>query len=221
MSTTEATAPKPLRADAERNRQRILAAAAKVFAARGLGASLDDVAAEAGVGVGTVYRRFPDKEALVDDLFQAKIEEVAALARIGLETDDSWEGVAGFIRGVCAMQATDRGLKEALLCNDRGRDLAGRARETVGPLVAELIARAKHDGHLRQDVEQFDLPMINVMISFVAEVTSVVSDDYWERPLQIVLDGLRADGREPTPLTTAPLTAEQHGIAMSQGLRRR
>src|SRR6188768_1525257 len=89
---------RPLRSDAERNRQRILQAAEEVFAARGLDASLDDIAAAAGVGVGTVYRRFPDKDALIDALFEDKIRRVHALAEAGLTEPDPWEALAGFMR---------------------------------------------------------------------------------------------------------------------------
>src|SRR5690349_24529453 len=88
---------RPLRADAERNRARILAAAAEVFADRGLDASLDDIAAAAGVGVGTVYRRFPDKDALIDALFEVKIDRARALATEALEFEDPWEGFVFFI----------------------------------------------------------------------------------------------------------------------------
>src|SRR5919112_6366490 len=110
-----AVSDRPLRADAERNRRRILAAASTVFAERGLGVSLDDVAAAAGVGVGTVYRRFPDKDALIDALFEAKIQQAAQLAREASEIEDAWEAFATFMRGMGAMNAEDRGFKEALL----------------------------------------------------------------------------------------------------------
>src|SRR5215207_11651643 len=91
MSTaTRMSTIRPLRADAERNRARILAAAAEVFAERGLDVSLDDIAAHAGVGVGTVYRRFPDKEALIDALCEDKIDRAVALADDALEIQDPW-----------------------------------------------------------------------------------------------------------------------------------
>src|ERR687889_852635 len=102
MSTT-----RPLRADAERNRARILAAASEVFAERGLDVSLDDIAAHAGVGVGTVYRRFPDKDALIDALFEDKIADVERVAREALEIEDPWEGFETFMRAVCRLQAED------------------------------------------------------------------------------------------------------------------
>src|SRR5215216_5907506 len=113
---------RPLRADAERNRERILAAAAMVFAEHGLDVSLDDIAAAAGVGVGTVYRRFPDKDALIDALFEDKIDGAVQLASDALEIEDPWEGLVTFMRGMCRMQAEDRGFKDALLSRDRGRE---------------------------------------------------------------------------------------------------
>src|SRR3954452_871058 len=117
-----ATQDRPLRADAERNRPRILAAAASVFAERGLEVSLDDIAHAAGVGVGTVYRRFPDKDALIDALFEVKIGDAVQLAKACHEIDDPWTGFVTFMRGMCAMNAKDRGFKEALLSRDRGRE---------------------------------------------------------------------------------------------------
>ena len=101
---------RPLRADAERNRRRILAAARQLFAARGLGVSLDEIAAEAGVGVGTVYRRFPDRDLLIDALFEERIDEIAQAARDALEHDDPWEGFAWFLHEAAGLQAPDRGL---------------------------------------------------------------------------------------------------------------
>src|SRR5215475_1323676 len=96
----EAPAPRPLRRDAERNRQLILRAASEVFTSRGLQASLDDVAQHAGVGVGTVYRRFPDKESLVEALFEERIQAIAALAEKALAEPDSWAAVVGFLESV-------------------------------------------------------------------------------------------------------------------------
>src|SRR4051794_17057017 len=135
---------RPLRADAERNRARILAAAAEVFAERGLDASLDDIAAHAGVGIGTVYRRFPDKDALIDALFEDKIDQAVALADEALEIEDPWEGFTTFMRGMCRMQAQDRGFKDALLVlRGPGRERVAAARERIAPRALKLLARAQ------------------------------------------------------------------------------
>ena len=111
---------RPLRRDAERNRQRILDAARVVFAERGLSGSLDDIARQAGVGVGTVYRRFPDKELLIDALFEERIEEIADVARAAADHPDPWEGLVDFLTRTQELQSRDRGLKELVLGGSRG-----------------------------------------------------------------------------------------------------
>src|SRR5687768_14365036 len=99
-STTNATldrAGKPLRADAQRNRDRLIAAGREVFAERGFDASLDDVAHHAGVGVGTAYRRFPNKEALIDEIFDERMREIGEVLETARGLDDPWEGLQLFV----------------------------------------------------------------------------------------------------------------------------
>src|SRR5438105_12820922 len=102
---------RPLRKDAERNRQRILDAAAELFAQRGLGVTLNDIAHHAGVGVGTVYRRFPDKADLIEGLFEQRIRQIVELADAALADPDPWRGLTGFIERTCELQAQDRAFK--------------------------------------------------------------------------------------------------------------
>src|SRR2546421_9804063 len=112
VSKSAPPSERPLRRDAERNRQRILDAARVVFAERGLSGSHDDIAHQAGVGVGTVYRRFPDKEQLIDALFETRIEEIANVARAAAENPDPWSALMGFLMRAQELQREDRGLKE-------------------------------------------------------------------------------------------------------------
>src|SRR5437870_8340371 len=121
VQSGECRQSRPLRRDAERNRQRILKAAAEVFTTRGLQASLDDVAQHAGVGVGTVYRRFPDKESLVEALFEERIQAMAGLAEKALAEPDSWTGLVTFLESACTELATDHGLREILMFASYGR----------------------------------------------------------------------------------------------------
>lgn len=196
---TELDAPRrPLRADAERNRLKILAAAREVFAERGFAATLDDIAAHAGVGVGTVYRRFPDKDALIDALFEERLAGVAELGRRALAAEDPWEGFVSFLTEGAALQARDRGLKEAMVF--RGRDRASRARATIAPIATELVARAQAAGRLRADLEVLDVPIINMMVLSIADLTRDISPDSYRRMLQIVIDGLATSREAPTPL---------------------
>src|SRR5690242_8025408 len=137
---------RPLRADAERNRQRILAAAAEVFAERGLNVTLDDIAHAAGVGVGTVYRRFPDKEHLIDALFVQRIGEMVAVADAGLENPDALAGLEHFLEAGLELQQHDRALRELLHDSGLGADRVAHARAQMAPRVIQLVARAQESG---------------------------------------------------------------------------
>jgi AcrR family transcriptional regulator len=201
MSTVE----RPLRADAERNRQRILEAARELFAERGLAVSLDDVAERAGLGVGTVYRRFASREELIDALFSAKLEELVGVARQGLEVSDPWEGLVFFLTEMAARQAKDRGLKEVLLGSAAGREHVGRIRERMRPLAEELVTRAQATGRLRADFAAADLPMLQMMVGTVADVGAEADPALWRRFLALLLDGMRAPGAERDPLPGPPL----------------
>jgi AcrR family transcriptional regulator len=205
---------RPLRADAERNRQRILEAAATVFAERGLDVSLDDIAAAAGVGVGTVYRRFPDKDALIDALFEDKIREVYDLAVAASAVEDPWEALAGFIRGVCELQAADRGLKQILFTVDRGSARVREARDVIAPVATGLLRRAQEAGVVRADLAEFDLPLMHFAVGFVSDTTRDVAPAYWERFLTLLLDGMRA---ERSPMGAPPLERDQFVEAVASG----
>src|SRR4051812_6619560 len=167
MSLTD----RPLRADAERNRKRILAAAAELFAERGLDVAIDEIAAKAEVGIGTVYRRFPDREALVDALFEDKIHEIEAIALEALRVSDPWDAFERFMRGVSTLHARDRGLKEAMLSDHRGAERACRARETIAPLGAMLLSRAQAAGAVREDLVAADVPLMHFAVGYIAEKT--------------------------------------------------
>lgn len=194
---------RPLRRDAERNRQRILAAAREVFAERGLNATLDEVAHRAGLGVGTVYRRFSDKTRLVEALFEQRIDDLVALAQEAADEQDSWDGLVGFLRRSCDLLAADHGLRDVLLGNAFGSFGITSARERLDPAVQVLLRRAQDAGHLRTDVRSVDVPIVNLMIGSVVEYTNHVEPGAWRRYLDLILDGLRASRDTTTPLPEA------------------
>jgi AcrR family transcriptional regulator len=210
----EDPAARPLRRDAERNRQRILRAAAEVFTARGLHASLDDVAHRAEVGVGTVYRRFPDKESLAEALFEERIEAMGALAEKALAEPDSWVGLLAFLDGACTLLATDRGLQEMVMFATYGRDLTARARARMQPLVTSLVRRAQQDGHLRSDVRPTDMPFIWFMISASASYAEPVRPEIWRRYLTLITDALRPERDGTTPLPEPALEPHEMAVVM-------
>jgi AcrR family transcriptional regulator len=188
-----------LRRDAERNRQRILHAAAEVFRERGLDATLDDVAHRAGVGVGTVYRRFSDKETLVAELFQERIDELVSTAEKACEADDPWNGFLSYLEYVATTMAGDLGLRQMLLFATYGRDRVACLREQVRPVVDRLVTRAQEAGALRADFSATDVPMLTAMLATVAEYTAPVQPGLWRRYLALILDALRPDGATPLP----------------------
>jgi AcrR family transcriptional regulator len=205
MSTPAA---RPLRRDAERNRRRILEAAAEAFAERGLGVTMDDIAEHAGVGVGTVYRRFPEKELLIEALFEERVGELVAMAEEALGEDDPWPALLGFLERAQAVQATNRGLKEVVLSTSHGRDRIACVRERLAPLADELVRRAQASGQLRPDVDGTDLPLIQIMLGAVVDVTRDVAPETWRRMFAIFVDGLRA-GESRTPLPAPALDSDQ------------
>ena len=196
----EAPAPRPLRRDAERNRQLILRAAAEVFTSRGLQASLDDVAQHAGVGVGTVYRRFADKEALVEALFEERIQGMVALAEKALAEPDSWAGLVAFLESACTELANDHGLREILMFASYGRDRVERGKARMQPLVTQLVERAQRDGKLRPDLRPTDIVFIEFMLSSAAGYAEPVKPEVWRRYLTLITDALRPAREGPTPL---------------------
>jgi AcrR family transcriptional regulator len=207
-------AERPLRRDAERNRQRILDAARVVFAQRGLSGSHDDIAREAGVGVGTVYRRFPDKEKLIDALFEERIEEMAEVARAAADNPDPWGALVGFLLRAQELQSEDRGLKEIVLGGARGAERAVAARLLIAPLVAQILERAKDAGVVRNDIALTDFPLIQLAIGTIADSSRDVAPDAWRRTMTLVLDGLRAE-RAGSELVPPALDQEQVDAIMA------
>jgi len=200
---------RPLRRDAERNRQRILRGAAEVFTTRGLQASLDDVARQAGVGVGTVYRRFPDKEALVEALFEERIQAVVLLAERALQEPDPWTGVVRLLEGGVTTLAGDRGMRETLMYATYGRDRVDQARSRLLPVVMQVVERAQRDGSLRADFRPTDIPLTFLMLTTAAEYAGPARPEIWRRYLTLILDGLRPAREAATPLPVAALSPEE------------
>src|SRR3954451_24260881 len=145
MSTQDVD--KPLRSDAARNRKRILEAAEEVFAARGLEVTLDDIAAHAGLGVGTVYRRFPNRDALIEALFEQRLAGIVAVAEAALTEADSWVGLQRMFTELCGVMAADQGLHEVLVCRAGGCGDNDPIRDRMAPVVGAVFARAAADGH--------------------------------------------------------------------------
>lgn len=199
---------RPLRRDAERNRQRIIASAREVFRERGLETTLDDVAHHAGLGIGTVYRRFPNKEHLVEAMFADRLEDIGRLITESLDKPDPWQALLDFLWQTSSLIAEDRGLHDVMLSSAFGRDKVAHARDQLIPLGVELIRRAKDTGELRPDIEAEDLPMLLKMIGAVAEYTHRVAPEVWRRYAALLFDSLRAETGPARPLPLPALDTD-------------
>jgi AcrR family transcriptional regulator len=191
MSHLVAPDERPLRADARRNREKVVAAARAVFSDQGRDAQMDDVAKRAGVGVGTVYRHFPTKEALIEALMVDAFRSIAAEAERALEIEDAWEAFATVLWHGAEVMAADRAMSEVFAS---APSVAESARPTIEGLTAavdELIRRGQAAGVLRSDLMVDDIPMLMCGIG-AATKKQHSCDGAWRRHLAIVLDGLRA-----------------------------
>jgi AcrR family transcriptional regulator len=206
---------RPLRRDAQRNRERIRAAASELFAQRGVAVTLDAVADHAGVGVGTVYRHYPNKHALLDELFEQHIAELADRAEGSLAAPDAWEALIGFLEHLLEGFAANRALEHLVLHPDRGRQRLDRARARLAEPVKALVERAKAEGRLRADFEASDIGMIQTMVAAVLDEGQASSSDLWRRYFAMIVDGLASERSAPTPLGVAapPPAASQDVVA--------
>ena len=207
---------RPLRRDAERNRQRILKAASQAFNEHGLEVSLDEIARYAGVGVGTVYRRFRTKEELVEALFMDRLDSVANLAEEAFRAPDPWSGLVCFMERMTGIMAGDLGLRQILMFATYGQDLVAVARQRNAPLVQRLVERAQAAGQLRADLRQTDIVFIVFMLAEATQLAHAASPDIWRRYLTLILDGMRQGREGAVPLPVPALLPDE----MEESMRR-
>jgi AcrR family transcriptional regulator len=190
---------RPLRADARRNRERVLEAAREYFAQHGLDAQMDDIARAAKVGVGTVYRHFPTKQALVEAIAADHFDRLAASARAALDEPDSWKAFSTFLRNSAQVQAGDRALAEVMAAEPELMCDAANRRPDLHEAFAELMQRAQDAGELRGDLVPADVPMLICGIGRATLAGSKGPTMSTRRYLEIMLDGLRAPGSGELP----------------------
>ena len=176
---------RPLRADARRNRERILKAARAVFSAQGRDAHLEDVARRAKVGVGTVYRHFPTKETLLEALAREQFDTLTAWAREAQDAPDAWPAFEAMIWRGAELQASDRALMEAVA---EFKPSVARQAEELQACIDRLVSRAKAEGSMRSDATGDD---VRLMMCGLGSVMQMAGDG-WRRYLTVMLDGLRA-----------------------------
>ncbi len=205
----------PLRRDARRNRERLLVATRAAFQERGLDVGVDEIARRAGVGVGTLYRHFPTKDALIDAIVDARFAELTGAAEQALEEEDVWAGFESFLVAAVELQAVDRGFKDALAARGRDEKRVKAARRGLHDAIERLVDRGREEGALRADITAADVLVLLWGTARIVERTEDVAPGQVRRFLAMHLDGLRASSATTTPV--APLTPRQLGRAMGSG----
>lgn len=199
--TTPQQAPKDprLRADAERNRERVVAAARDVFAERGLDASTNEIARRAGVGIATLFRRFPTRDDLIAAAFAEKMDAYAEAIDDALADEDPWRGFITFIERICQMQADDRGFADVLTMTFPTARAFEQDRDRAADALAELLERAKAAGGLRRDFVHQDVPLILMANAGVVTATRHAAPGAWRRMLGYLIQSFGAEGASPLP----------------------
>jgi AcrR family transcriptional regulator len=181
---SDAGSRRPLRRDAARNRDRLLTAATEVFDAHGLEAGVADIASAAGVGMGTLYRHFPTKEALIDALVRDVLERIIEMAEQAL-AQPGGAGLEQFLAASSAYQAEHRGCLPRLWSTDHELVHAARA------LIIRLLADAKRHGRVREELTNTDVTVVMWSIRGIVEATGDLAPDAWQRHLDLLIAGMR------------------------------
>jgi AcrR family transcriptional regulator len=212
VSTSPAAVARPLRSDAERNRRRILTAALALVSAQGEEASMEEIANRAGVGIGTLYRRFPTKAdllaALVDDL----AAELAAIAREALERAPA-TGLSDFLHEAGRFFTARRGCLPRLW----NREAMSTPMMEFREILAGLLAAAHDAGQIGHSVEIGDLSVLLWSMRGIIETTGDIAPGAWERHLDIHLAGMRLSPLPTDQVAISIVDADR--IALSRGAR--
>jgi AcrR family transcriptional regulator len=208
-----------LRRDAAANRERILDAARRLFADQGLDASMDEVARAAGVGAGTLYRRFATKEALLDAILGDVFDRFRAFAEEALAQEDAFAGLELMLERSICLQLENRVFLDAVALRLRDEPRLAETREHIRPLLERLVARAQEQGTLRADLAGADIPVLVWELGRVVETIGTCESDLWRRYLALMLDGLRRDAARPLP--HPPPTPAQMDQALVDAAERR
>jgi AcrR family transcriptional regulator len=176
-----------LRADAQRNRDKILAAAEVAFREQGSAVQMEDIAHRASVGVGTLYRHFPTKENLVAELFMHRFSGCIAQAESALESADPWSALECFVHNNAEAMAVDAGLRDALTAVRKDQNMCSAQRGELNARIAMLLERGQRQGSVRPDVEVQD------MQALMCGLSAAIADGGQPRLLaSVLLAGLRA-----------------------------
>lgn len=208
----------PRRRDARERRERLIAAAQREFAARGVDASLEKIAREAGVAIGTLYRHFPTRLDLLMAAFRHRLQEFLDGAGKALEIDDPWEGFAQYLENLFRVQAGDRGFNDFLSRRFTDSAETERIHDQMCRQIADVLARGQDAGVVRPDITQADIVNLIWSNGRIIDATTATAPNAWRRYLYLMLDAYRAERAHPIP--EPPMSDDQLYDAMvhlSQG----
>lgn len=203
---------KPLRRDAEQRRLRLLATARREFAAHGVDASLERIARDAGVAIGTLYRHFPSRVDLLLAAFEPRLQEFLDGAEDALESDDPWQGFVSYLENLFRVQAGDRGFNDFLSRRFPGSAETERLHDRMCQQIGHVLARAQDAGAVREDITLADIVNLIWSNGRMIDATTVAAPDAWLRQLHLMLDAYRAERAHPLP--EPPMTDSQLYDAM-------
>ncbi|GAA5025013.1 TetR/AcrR family transcriptional regulator [Streptomyces siamensis] len=196
------------RSDARRNRERLVEAARELFAEQGLDAPLDVIARRAGVGNATLYRHFPSRAALVDEVFEDALTATMAAGERARTAADAWTGLVDYMESVFAGLAADRGAIDLMTTGLEGVTTLEAVHAHNRETVDALLRRGREQGTVRGDLGAEDLLFALAALGRAVPALAATAPDAWRRPLALLLDGLRASPAS-APLPEPPLTADQ------------
>ena len=192
---------RPLRADAARNRARVLDAARTAFAEAGLDVGVEEIARRAGVGKGTLYRRFPTKEALVRAIFEDILEEIEHIVTIAEAEPDPWTAFTAYLSATARLQASNQGFYDVVAQRLGAAALTDEQRRQAMSATARMLERAQQANVVRADLVPEDVQLMLRMVGATTRPAMDGSpmDDHWPRYLGLLLDALRPDAATPLP----------------------
>ncbi|MEU7365081.1 helix-turn-helix domain-containing protein [Streptomyces hygroscopicus] len=204
----------PLRRDARRNREMLIAAAREIYTDQGVDAPLDDIARRAGVGSATLYRRFAGRAELIEAVFGDSLRDILRAAEEARSAPDAWAGLTAYLERIFGLLAADRGTNDLMTTGIQGVPSLDALRAENHKTLDILLRRAQQQGAARPDVTAEDLQFLLAALGRAVPGSTVAAPLAWRRYLALLLDGLRPEGSHPLPAPS--LTSDQLGAAMLQ-----
>lgn len=205
-------AQRPRRRDAQESRRKLTAAAQLEFAARGVDASLEKIARDAGVSIGTLYRHFPTRLDLLMAALRPRLDQFLEGAAEAVEVRDPWDRLVRYLENLFSMQVGDRGFSDFLSRRFTHSAETERIHDQMSEQIVDVLTRAQEAGQARPDIAQADIINLIWSIGRIIDATSATAPTAWRRNLYLMLDAYRAERAHPIP--EPPMTNKQLHDAM-------